>query len=183
MVGRPRRYSDDSVARATLAVISSKGVHALKLSDVAAIVGATAASLVRRFGTKRLLLLHTSEWCVRELTERVHKFLSLQKPSLRELLETVLVVEHDVASMRHHAEFLLLDLKDSDFEHNARTVFDMQRLAIRHLLHLDCIALHEDVVLAAYHGACLVFMMTGEGKAFEYLHTTLTNLITDTPSE
>lgn len=177
MAGRPRRYSDDNVARATLTVISSKGVHALKLADVAELVGATAASLLHRFGTKRLLLLHTSQWCVRDLASRVQAFLSRSKPSIQELLETVLLVDDDVTSMRHHAEFLVLDLKDPDFERNATQVIDLHRIAIRHLLRSHNVTITEDVVLAAYHGAILVSMIEGQRSTSAIVHSTLEKLI------
>lgn len=56
-VGRPRVFSDERIFRAVGLVLGRDGVGELTLDSVAAEVGCTRQALVRRFGSKELLLL------------------------------------------------------------------------------------------------------------------------------
>lgn len=56
-VGRPRLYADDAIFRAVSLVLRRDGHSELTLELVAQEVGCTRQALVRRFGSKRALLL------------------------------------------------------------------------------------------------------------------------------
>jgi AcrR family transcriptional regulator len=55
--GRPRIFSDEAIFRATNQVLLREGVSELTLEAIAVEVGCTRQALVRRFGSKRALLL------------------------------------------------------------------------------------------------------------------------------
>jgi TetR/AcrR family macrolide resistance operon transcriptional repressor len=56
-VGRPRVFSDDAIFHATDVVLRRNGYPDLTLEAIAEEVGCTRQALVRRFGSKRILLL------------------------------------------------------------------------------------------------------------------------------
>jgi AcrR family transcriptional regulator len=68
--GRPRVYTDADIHAATARVLSEVGHGRLTLATVAAELGATAPALVRRFGSKRGLLLAFAEWTLEADRER-----------------------------------------------------------------------------------------------------------------
>lgn len=64
-VGRPRALHDDTIFRAVFRVLARMGPRQLTLAAVAAELGCSPPALLKRFGSKRKLLLASAEWSVR----------------------------------------------------------------------------------------------------------------------
>ena len=63
-VGRPQSISDDAIFRATYRVMAERGPAHLTLAAIAEVLGHSAPALLKRFGTKRNLLLAFVRWLV-----------------------------------------------------------------------------------------------------------------------
>lgn len=64
--GRPRRFQDAEVFEATNRVLARQGLHKLTLDAIAKEVGCTPQALIRRFGSRRRLLLGHLIWVTDE---------------------------------------------------------------------------------------------------------------------
>jgi AcrR family transcriptional regulator len=64
-VGRPRSFEDDAIFEAVARVLSRIGLSRLTLAAVAQELNCTAPALIKRFGSKRNLLLEVTAWMVR----------------------------------------------------------------------------------------------------------------------
>ena len=62
--GRPRIFADEDVFFAVPIAFDSTGYHQVTLATIAAIVGTTAQALIRRFGSKQLLIQNYLEWSI-----------------------------------------------------------------------------------------------------------------------
>lgn len=65
--GRPRTFSDEHVFQAVPIAISNSGFGQLTLASIAEVVGTTAQALIRRFGSKQLLIQQFLEWNIAQL--------------------------------------------------------------------------------------------------------------------
>ncbi len=70
-VGRPRIFSDEAIFAAVFLGIGRSGYGALTLEQVAQEVGCTRQALVRRFGTKREMVLAAFTGSAEQMTEHV----------------------------------------------------------------------------------------------------------------
>jgi AcrR family transcriptional regulator len=68
-VGRPRVFSDEDIFHATDIVLRRDGYQALTLESIASEVGCTRQALVRRFGSKRSLILSFLEGMAGPISE------------------------------------------------------------------------------------------------------------------
>lgn len=55
-MARPRRVTDDDVLQATIDVLAGRGAGQTRLTDVAAVTGLAAPTLLQRFGSREALL-------------------------------------------------------------------------------------------------------------------------------
>ena len=72
-VGRPRVYANDDVFAATARVVTRLGYARFTVNAVAAELGCTAPALIRRFGSKRGLVLAYIEWSNAASRERFRR--------------------------------------------------------------------------------------------------------------
>ena len=143
MAGRPRSVSDADILHAAARVISRVGPGALTLADVSDAVGLTPAALLRRFGSKRGLLLAVTADGAREVAARFAERLRIVEegggPAVAAVLEEL--CDHTEVLSRpeelaNHLAFLQLDLRDADFRQHALDYVEAERKGVRALLEI-----------------------------------------------
>jgi len=80
--GRPRTFSDEHVFRAVPIAIANSGFGQLTLASIAEVVGTTAQALIRRFGSKQLLIQQFLEWNIAQLLVQLSNIDNLAAPPL-----------------------------------------------------------------------------------------------------
>jgi AcrR family transcriptional regulator len=71
--GRPRRFENVDVFSATSKILAEQGLPNLTLHAIATEIGCTPQALIRRFGSRRSLLLAHLTWVTDESAERFAK--------------------------------------------------------------------------------------------------------------
>ena len=134
MTPRPRTIDDAGILEAAGRIISRHGPAKFTLADVGDEIGLSAAALVRRFGSKRGLMLALArsardsvDACF-EIVRRAHR------SPLAALLAAATEMTRFVSSpeeMSNHLAFLQTDLSDPDFYQvmleNSRRIIDGYR--------------------------------------------------------
>jgi AcrR family transcriptional regulator len=116
-VARPRTISDEEILLATMTTMARLGPIKLTLADVAKEAGVTAASLVKRFGSKRDLLLAVSHSASDGMAEAFEELRESPSP-LDALLRAATHLARFTKSaeeMANHLAFLQIDVSDPDF--------------------------------------------------------------------
>ena len=118
MSPRPRRMPDSAILSAAAKVVSKTGPERFTLADVGQEVGLSAATLVQRFGSKRLLMLAMLE----QMTSLVSGRFTARAAQGATPLESLYAAALDRADPTHGPEnvgngiaFLLLEISDPDF--------------------------------------------------------------------
>lgn len=144
-MGRPRVVTDEQVLAATERAISRVGPGALTLTDVAEEAGIAAPTLIKRFGSKRGLLLAFAargEAGVHEVFVRARAGDRSPLDALVGGLEMLTAPVRTPAAMANHLAFLQLDLADEEFRAHAVAMSRRMRSAIEELLG-DAVAAGE----------------------------------------
>lgn len=131
MSPRPRRTPDSAILQAAAKVVSRLGPERFTLADVGEEVGLSAATLVQRFGSKRLLQLAMLE----QMVSMVNGKFAAAIASGQSPLETLYAAALDRADPTHTPDnvangfaFLLLEINDPDF-HAIAVASAMQAIA------------------------------------------------------
>lgn len=118
MSPRPRRLPDSAILSAAAKVVSKTGPERFTLADVGQEVGLSAATLVQRFGSKRLLMLAMLE----QMTNLVSGRFTAKAAGGETPLESLYAAALDRADPAHGPDnvgngiaFLLLEISDPDF--------------------------------------------------------------------
>lgn len=118
MSPRPRRLPDSAILSAAAKVVSQTGPERFTLADVGQEVGLSAATLVQRFGSKRLLMLAMLE----QMTSLVNGRFAAKAAEGETPLESLYAAALDRADPTHGPEnvgngiaFLLMEINDPDF--------------------------------------------------------------------
>jgi AcrR family transcriptional regulator len=118
MTPRPRTVDDAAILDAAGRIISRQGPGRFTLADIGAEVGLSAAALVRRFGSKRGLMLALA----RAARDSVEACFAVVRRSNRSPLAAVLAAGTEMTryvnspeEMSNHLAFLQTDLNDPDF--------------------------------------------------------------------
>ena len=118
MTPRPRTIDDTAILEAAGRIISRHGPAKFTLADVGAEIGLSAAALVRRFGSKRGLMLALAR-SARDSVDACFDLVRQAHPSpLAALLAAATEMTRYVNSpeeMSNHLAFLQTDLSDPDF--------------------------------------------------------------------
>jgi AcrR family transcriptional regulator len=134
MTPRPRTIDDAGILEAAGRIISRHGPARFTLADVGTEVGLSAAALVRRFGSKRGLMLALA----RSARDSVDACFDLVRGSHKSPLAAVLAAGTEMTryvnspeEMSNHLAFLQTDLSDPDFHavmlENSRRIIDGYR--------------------------------------------------------
>jgi AcrR family transcriptional regulator len=122
MSPRPRQVSDAQILEATLRAIQRLGPVRMTLADVARELGVSAPAIVRRFGTRRALLLKLASGAP-EGQAGCFALLRAAHPSpvaaLLGLADAMAVMGRTPTEIAHSLAFLEIDLTDPDFHRYA----------------------------------------------------------------
>jgi AcrR family transcriptional regulator len=118
MTPRPRTIDDNGILEAAGRIISRHGPAKFTLADIGREVGLSAAALVRRFGSKRGLMLALAR-SARDSVDACFDIVRASHPSpLAAVLAAATEMTRYVKSpeeMSNHLAFLQTDLSDPDF--------------------------------------------------------------------
>ncbi|GAA2792946.1 TetR/AcrR family transcriptional regulator [Saccharopolyspora taberi] len=181
MSPRPLAFTDDQLLDAAAAAIAEIGPARLTLADVADRTGASPATLIKRFGSKKGLLaaLNTrAAGTVGEAFRRRGTPLARLEAALTGLAGGIDTHQQ----MAHHVAFLLMDLTDPELHDHTRAFAAGLRAEVRRVLQeaadsgqLHCPDLDElaDAVVTAYHGSLITWAIEPEGTLTDRLRRRL----------
>jgi AcrR family transcriptional regulator len=189
MTPRPRTIDDAGILEAAGRIISRHGPARFTLADVGAEVGLSAAALVRRFGSKRGLMLALAG-AARDSVEACFDMVRQSHPSpLAALLAASTEMTRYVTSpeeMSNHLAFLQTDLSDPDFYaimlENSRRILDGYRrllddaVAARELVPCDTARLARAVDAVA-GGSLIGWAVYRKGSAEAWVRHDLDTLL------
>ena len=137
MSPRPRRVADSTILSAAFKVVSQTGPGGFTLADVGTEVGLSAATLVQRFGSKRLLMLAMLEQAVGQMSRRFLDKVEHGDSPLATLYSAALEradPTHGPENVANGMAFMLLEINDPDFqliaETSARQAIDTYKLML-----------------------------------------------------
>lgn len=148
-MARPRTVSDAQILTAAMHAMARLGPVRLTLADVAADVGLSPAALVKRFGSKRGLLLAVSRAASAGVPERFARLRARARSPLAALLEAatdLARLTRSAEELANHLAFLQLDVTDPELR---AAMLAMTRATIAGYR-----ALLEDAVAARELRAC-----------------------------
>jgi AcrR family transcriptional regulator len=144
-MGRPRTVSDEQILMATIRAMTRLGPVKLTLADVAAEAGLSPAALVKRFGSKRGLLLAVSNAAGSGMSESFARLRRTASSPLAALLEaTTYLARHtrSAEELANHLAFLQVDVTDPEFR-KPMLVMSRATLAGYEALLADAVAARE----------------------------------------
>ena len=118
MAGRPRRVEDREILAAAARVIGRLGPTRFTLADVGAEVGLAAPTLVKRFGTKRKLLLALASQGTSWADDWFARVRARNQDPLDAVIDAATTMARAVESplvLANHLAFLQIDLSDPEF--------------------------------------------------------------------
>jgi AcrR family transcriptional regulator len=144
-VGRRRTVSDDEILHATMSAMSRHGPIDMTLAHVAGAVGVTPAALIKRFGSKRGLLLAVSRAGSTGMAAAFAQLRASAKSPLAALIDATTQLARGTRSPEeaaHHLAFLHTDVTDPDFR---KPMVEMTRATLAGYTNLigDAIAKRE----------------------------------------
>jgi AcrR family transcriptional regulator len=179
MAGRPRRVDDQAILDAAARVIGRLGPTRFTLADVGAEVGLAAPTLVKRFGTKRKLLLALASQGAASTDACFVQARARTREPLEAVLDVATMMARAVESplvLANHLAFLQIDLSDPEFHALAeaqavRALAGYEALlaeAVRQgrLIDVDVARLAR-AVNATSSGALIAWAIQPEGTAAE----------------
>jgi AcrR family transcriptional regulator len=189
MTPRPRTIDDEGILEAAGRIISRHGPARFTLADVGSAVGLSAAALVRRFGSKRGLMLALAR-SARDSVDACFDVVRGSSPSpLAAVLAAGTEMTRHVSSpeeMSNHLAFLQTDLSDPDFyavmlENSRRIVDGYRRLldeavAARELVPCDTARLARAVDALA-GGSLIGWAVHRKGTAETWVRYDLETLL------
>lgn len=111
-MARPKRHSDTVLIDAAAAAIAERGSAAWSLADVAIRVGLSPAALVKRFGSKRNLLLAVVQSWVDSIPEPAADAVRDPLAELEALVGELFAGLDDVADPAGHLSLMLAEIAD-----------------------------------------------------------------------
>ena len=151
------------------------------LNDVASDLGISAATLVKRFGSKHGLLVAVNEYEASKVEEFFTEIVATHESPLGALYAFIAALSSDVSSpaeMANHVAFLHLDLSDDALHYHAVRFARSMRTGIASLLERavergELIECDVDglarAVQTTYNGALIMWAINGEGGLAEWV--------------
>ncbi len=115
---RAPTVSDDAILAATIRAMAKHGPVDLTLAHVGDAVGLSPAALVKRFGSKRALLLAVSQRTAAGVADTFAALRAKHSSPLAALLEATVDLARETRSaeeLAHHLAFLQIDVTDPAF--------------------------------------------------------------------
>lgn len=173
MSPRPLAFTDGQLLAAAAAAVADVGPARLTLAEVAGRVGAAPATLVKRFGSKRGLLVALAEHSAGTIADAFGEP-AADGPVLDRLVERIGALGAGIArrEMAHHVAYLQLDLADPELSAHAATFTARFTAAVRRYLDA-AVDRHElaapdtarlaRAVVTAYNGTLITWALDGDG--------------------
>lgn len=141
-VGRPRLYSDEAIFAAVHLVIRRDGYHELTLESVALEVGCTRQALVRRFGSKRRMLLAALDATAAKISSDYSHIRKSWNSPLAALRARMVLPPHsrpeETTDIHHQANlmaFVVSSSADPEFSRRFIALQQVARAEVEKLLH------------------------------------------------
>jgi AcrR family transcriptional regulator len=117
LVGRRQSVSDEAILMATMRAMARHGPVDLTLAHVAGDVGLSPAALIKRFGSKRGLLLAVSKAGSDGLADSFAALRTRPSPLAALIDATTFLARHtrNAEELAHHLAFLQTDVTDPEF--------------------------------------------------------------------
>lgn len=167
---RPREFQDEVIFHGVYRALCKKGYGQLALTDITHEMNISPAALMKRFGSKKNLLLAYSDYVI-ELTKQAFHDASLSDQSPIEALKTVFrdAVSHmkDPVELANHTSFYLEGTNDPDLLEKTRYRLQLIDEFTRRMLNqaitnneiVPCdVARVSRVLQAAISGAMLIWI-------------------------
>jgi AcrR family transcriptional regulator len=157
------------------------GPFRVTLNDVASDLGISAATLVKRFGSKHGLLVAVNEYEASKVEEFFAEIVATHSSPLGALYAFIAALSSDVSSpaeMANHVAFLHLDLSDDALHYHAVRFARSMRTGIASLLERavergELIECDVDglarAVQTTYNGALIMWAINGDGELSEWV--------------
>jgi AcrR family transcriptional regulator len=189
VAGRPREVEDDAIFAATERALARVGYSRLSLAEVAGELRIAPATLIKRFGSRRALLLSFFAWSNRRSGDQFAAARRGHARPLEALAARMLQraePEPDRAAAVNLGSFYLETMADPEFRRLAaererirlaglRALLD-EAVALGHLRAVDLDALGR-VLLAAAYGAYQMWAFDESRTLAEWLGETLDTVI------
>lgn len=177
-MARPRTVSDDAILDAAERAVGASGPIRFTLAEVGEAVGLSGAAILRRFQSKRALLLAVAK---RGRAKSGHRFEAAARAKGKRLDALVAALSAGWFASRAEVggslEFLALDLRDPEFGQEARAILVATEAGARSLLDaalkagelkpttdLDALA---RAIVVAQQGAVLRWAIRGDAGPAE----------------
>lgn len=181
-MARPRSISSQDILAAAYDLIMDIGPSKLTFERLGEKVGLVPAALVRRFKSKKQLMLEIDQYALELTNKEVFKAMSEARSPIEAIIVQFITEMKFATTIERFAngqEFLLYDFRDSDLYTNYRLTFERRHLQIVQLLvraqedglltgidNFNQLARHLEIVV---HGIGHVWAMTGEYTIDEYI--------------
>lgn len=185
---RPRTVSDQDVLAGAALVVARQGPAGATLAQVGAEVGLSAAALVKRFGSKRGMLLALARQGADVLPARILAAGATPAPvdALIDVLAGLAGAVRTPEEFANHLAFLLLDLSDPEFQQITRRYASATETALAAALRAGQASgrlvdgdpqVLAGLVHATYNGALITWGMLGRGALADHVRTQLEHLL------
>lgn len=180
-VARPRTVSDEEILDAAVRVVAREGPLRFTLADVGAEVGLTASALLKRFGTKRALLLAVSASSGEAIASNFADARAASAGPTEALARALAAQSEQMGTPREIANglaFLQLDITEKDFRAHALAFFDafheevvklLDEAVAKKELRADDTAALARAIEVAFNGSVVRWGVRQDGAAVDAL--------------
>ena len=189
MSPRPRLASDTDILMAVFRAVARIGPNALTLADVATEAGVSAPALVKRFGSKRALLLAAAADAAAGhalLFARMREQHDSPLQCLLSIGQCLAVMGATPAEVARSLEFFSLELTDPEFREHARTgartflaglrALVRDAIGVRELRECDAAAVAH-ALQATIQGSLLDWAIQGKGALVAWIRRDLRSVL------
>ncbi|WP_411153229.1 TetR/AcrR family transcriptional regulator [Streptomyces sp. A30] len=181
MSPRPMSVTNEQIFVSASRTLARIGPLRVTLNDVASDLGISAATLVKRFGSKHDLLVAINEYEASKVDEFFTEIVAKYESPLEALYAFIAELSSDVdspAEMANHVAFLHLDLSDDALHYHAVRFAQSMRTGIASLLERaveqgELVECDVDglarAVQTAYNGALIMWAILGDGELSEWV--------------
>jgi AcrR family transcriptional regulator len=189
-MARPIETADDALLDAANLVLMADGPAAFTLARAASMAGVSAATLIKRFGSKERLFLRLSQRWVSSLQEELAALAAVSPSPLQRLRAVALHSYHDLdcpATAHNQIATLAIDLQNDELRgwlhigwehirrHLTRHAADAEKVG--ELVGAPPPGQLARIVAAAMEGGCIAWSVHPEGSLIDRLQDDLSALL------
>ena len=169
-MARPREFSDEVIFHGVYLALCKKGYGSLALTDVSKEIEISPAALLKRFGSKKNLMLAYSDYVI-DLTKKSFMEVSNEEltsiDGLKGVFKSAVRLASDPIALANHTSFYLESTRDPDLleksQYRLRIIDDetqrLLNLAIERKEIKACdVAIVSNVLQASISGAMLLWI-------------------------